>query len=100
MLGEKLKEYLFVLLPPESVFGVAYLESFKMQLSEQALVGIAILLAEYGRGPIAFVATSLNQSIAAKERKSGRSDGGFFSERREAHSAQTVSKIELNLFSP
>ena len=42
MLGEKLKENLFVLLPPESVFGVTYLESFKMQLPEQALVGIAI----------------------------------------------------------
>ena len=38
MLPKQLKENLFVFFPAESVFGVANLESFKVQFAEQALV--------------------------------------------------------------
>ncbi len=67
MLGKQLKENLFMFLPAETVLGVTHLEAFKMQLSEEALIGVAVRLAENRKGPVAFVSASLNQAIAAEE---------------------------------
>ena len=67
MLLKKLEKDFLMLLPPESVLGVADFEAFQMQLAKQALVAIAVRLAEDRFGPVSLVTTSLDQAVPAKQ---------------------------------
>src|SRR5688572_10978931 len=97
---QQLQERFLVVMPPESVLGVADFKTLQMQFPKQSLKRVVVRVSKNRVRAITLVGASLDEAIAPEQGEPCPCSARNLEQRREAVGTESVTKIKINFLTP